>query len=68
MRKELLKPSINKNFSHLYSASIPVTNELFGSDLSKQIRDLSETNKSPINSDHKVKVLEEAAHPEGLLF
>ena len=44
-RKELLKPSINKNFAHLCSASIPVTDELFGSDLSKQIKDLSETNK-----------------------
>ena len=44
-RKELLKPSINKNFAHLCSATIPVTDELFGSDLSKQIKDLSETNK-----------------------
>ena len=44
-RRELLKPAINQEYSHLCSANVPVTDELFGPDLSQQIKDLSELNK-----------------------
>jgi hypothetical protein len=44
-RRELLKPAINQDFGHLCSANVPMTDELFGSDLSQQVKDLSELNK-----------------------
>ena len=44
-RKELIKPDLHSDYKHLCSASIPVTAELFGDDLSKQVKDISEVNR-----------------------
>ena len=41
-QKELIKPDLHSDYKHLCSASIPVTAELFGDDLSKQVKDISE--------------------------
>ena len=37
-RRELLKLAINSEHSHLCSANVPVMDELFGSNLSQQIK------------------------------
>ena len=44
-RKELIKPGLHSDYKHLCSASIPVTAELFGDYLSKQVKDISEVNR-----------------------
>lgn len=43
-RKELIKPDLHTDYKHLCSASTTVTAELFGDDLSKQVKDISEVN------------------------
>ena len=44
-RKELIKPDLHTDYKHLCSASTTVTAELFGDDLSKQVKDISEVNR-----------------------
>ena len=44
-RKELIKPDLHTDYKHLCSASTTVTAELFGDDLSKQVKDISEENR-----------------------
>ena len=44
-RRELMRPQLNANYSHLYSPSNPVTSLLFGDDLPKAVKDISDTNK-----------------------
>ena len=44
-RKELIKPDLHSDYKHLCSASTTVTDELFGEDLSKQVKDISEVNR-----------------------
>ena len=44
-RKELIKPDLQTDYKHLCSASTTVTAELFGDDLSKQVKDISEVNR-----------------------
>ena len=44
-RRELLKPAINKEYGHLCSSNVPITDELFGADLSQQVKDIAELNK-----------------------
>ncbi|CAB4011286.1 Hypothetical predicted protein [Paramuricea clavata] len=44
-RKELIKPDLHKDYKHLCSASLPSSSQLFGDDLSKQVKDLTEVNK-----------------------
>ena len=43
-RKELIKPDLHTDYKHLCSASTTVTAELFGDDLFKQVKDISEVN------------------------
>ena len=44
-RKELIKPDLYEDYKHLCSASVPSSSQLFGDDLSKQVKDLTEVNK-----------------------
>lgn len=44
-RKELIKPDPHTDYKHLCSASTAVTAELFGDDLSKQAKDISDVNR-----------------------
>jgi len=43
-RKELIKPDLHTDYKHLCSKSTTVTAELFGDDLSKQVKHISEVN------------------------
>ena len=40
-RKQLIEPDLHTDYKHLCSASTTVTAELFGDDLSKQVKDIS---------------------------
>ena len=44
-RRELLKPDLNSQYGALCSASTPITTELFGDDITKEIEDVSKANK-----------------------
>lgn len=44
-RRELMRTQINTNYRHLCSPSNPVTTELFGDDLLKAVKDISDTNR-----------------------
>ena len=44
-RREFMKPDLNTQFTSLCSASTPVTKELFGDDVSKEIDELSKANQ-----------------------
>ena len=44
-RRELMRPQLNSNFRHLCNPSNPVTTELFGDDLPKAVKDISDTNR-----------------------
>ena len=44
-RREQLKPFLNSYYRALCTRAIPVTNWLFGDELSKNIRDINETNR-----------------------
>lgn len=44
-RRELLKPELSKNFQSLCSATVPITSQLFGDDLSKFVDDIAKANK-----------------------
>ncbi|XP_078350904.1 uncharacterized protein LOC144635696 [Oculina patagonica] len=44
-RRELMRPQLNTNYRHLCSPSNPVTAELFGDDLPKAVKDISDTNR-----------------------
>ena len=46
LRRELIKPELNQRFAHLCRPSVKVTNLLFGDDLGKQIKDLTESQKA----------------------
>ena len=46
LRRELIKPELNPKYSHLCKPSIIVTEQLFGDDLSRQIKDLDEAQKA----------------------
>ena len=52
-RRELMRPQLNSNYRHLCSPSNPVTAELFGDDLPKAVKDISDTNRlsSNLNKD-----------------
>ena len=43
-RREVMRSAINQEYSLLCLANVMVTNELFGPDLSQQIKNLSELN------------------------
>jgi len=44
-RRELMRPQLDANYRHLCSPSTPVTAELFGDDLPKAVKDISDTNR-----------------------
>ena len=44
-RRDELRPHINKSFQSVCSKSTKITTLLFGDDLAKQIKDISEVNK-----------------------
>ena len=46
MRRELIKPDLNMKYSQLCKPTVQVTENLFGDDLSKNIKDLSEVHKA----------------------
>ncbi len=44
-RREMIKHDINPNFRHLCDTAVQFTEQLFGDDLPKQVKDMSEVNK-----------------------
>ena len=44
-RGDLVRPDLNDRYRFIRSASVPVTSQLFGEELAKQMRDISEANK-----------------------
>ncbi|XP_038067019.1 uncharacterized protein LOC119737026 [Patiria miniata] len=44
-RREFIKQDINPNFKHLCDTTVQFTEQLFGDDLPKQVKDMSEVNK-----------------------
>lgn len=44
-RRELIKPDLNVQFKHLCSSHVPITEELFGDDLSKYVKDISDSQR-----------------------
>ena len=44
-RRELLRPHLNKNYQALCNPAVPITTNLFGDDLNKQVDDLTKANK-----------------------
>ena len=48
-RRELMRPQLNANYGHLCSPSNPVTSLLFGNDIPKAVKDISDTNRLSSN-------------------
>lgn len=44
-RKEMIKPDLHDDYKHLCSSSLETTSLLFGDELSKQVKDLTEVNR-----------------------
>lgn len=44
-RRELIKPDLHNDYKHLHSSFLPITDQLFEDDLSKQVKDLTEINR-----------------------
>ena len=44
-RRELIKPDLHNDYKHLCSSSLAITDLLFGDDLPKQVKDLTEVNR-----------------------
>lgn len=44
-RRDLIRPELNQVYKHLCSSQIPVTDELFGGDLHKAMKDISESHR-----------------------
>ena len=47
-RREALKPELHSSYCHLCALSNPITTELFGDDLPKAVKDITDTN--PVTS------------------
>ena len=43
-RRELIKPDLHDEYKHLCSSSLAITDQLFGNDLPKQVKELTEVN------------------------
>ena len=43
-RRELIKPDLHDEYKHLCSSSLGITDQLFGDDLPKQVKELTEVN------------------------
>ena len=50
-RRELLRPDLNARFSALCNASTPISTELFGDDVGKEIDDVAKVNR--LGEKHK---------------
>ena len=61
-RRELIKPDLESEYRHLCSSTVAVTDQLFGDDLPKQVKDLTEVNrvgkKVSTNSGRSTKTTE----------
>ena len=44
-RREFIKPDLHNDYKHLCSSSLAITDQLFGNDLPKQVKDLTEVNR-----------------------
>ena len=44
-RRELLRPHLNKDYQALCNAMVPITKNVLGDDLNKQVDDLTKANK-----------------------
>jgi len=44
-RREAIKPGFENSYAHLFNASMPFTEALFGNELTKNIKDITEDNK-----------------------
>ncbi|CAH3041177.1 unnamed protein product [Pocillopora meandrina] len=44
-RREFIKPDLHEEYKHLCSSSVPITDQLFGNDLPKQVKELTEVNR-----------------------
>ena len=44
-RRELIKPDLHDKYKHLCSSSLAITDQLFGDDLPKQVKELTEVNR-----------------------
>ena len=52
-RRELIKPDLNDQFKQLCGSQTPVTKLLFGDDLPKSVKEISETNKVGVKVSSK---------------
>ena len=52
-RRELIKPDLNDHFKQLCGSHTPVTKLLFGDDLPKSVKEISETNKVGVKVSSK---------------
>ena len=52
-RRELIKPDLNDQFKQLCGSHTPVTRLLFGDDLPKSVKEISETNKVGVKVSSK---------------
>ena len=54
-RTEAIKPDLNQEYKHLCSSTVPVTEFLFGCDLSQQLKDMAQANRvaSKLSSSRK---------------
>ena len=64
-RRELMRPQLNANYRHLCSPSNPVTSLLFGDDLPKAVKDISDTNRlsSKLTKDSSSTRLAKSSQP-----
>ena len=44
-QRELIRPDLHNDYKHLCSSSLAITDQLFGVDLPKQVKDLTEVNR-----------------------
>ena len=61
-RRELLRPHLNKNYQALCNPAVPITTNLFGDDLNKQVDDLTKANKIDLKVQGSSK---QRFHPYG---
>lgn len=45
IRRELIRPDLNEHYKQLCSSQTPISKFLFGDDLPKAVKEISETNK-----------------------
>ncbi|KAJ8049762.1 hypothetical protein HOLleu_02656 [Holothuria leucospilota] len=44
-RRELIKPDLSRDFQNLCSNAVPISSELFGDDITKYVKDITESSK-----------------------